>query len=294
MGTTLVGIGCDVAQELAAEVLRFSIERHARVAPAICKLHSLPQWHQMAADLKQRQRTPFSFQRFLLARQLLDSDAEFGVYVDSDMLVLRPIEELIGELVATRCSIATVSPLPEWRRRRQSSVMAMNREGASELWSSYERFLAGKMDYNDLIYLRTISKVGDLSYSWNCLEYLDETTALIHYTDMDTQPWLRDGHPCAGIWYTYLWRFAQLPEGRKLLLSEIERRHVRPALAEVISVGPSITSFSRRAKLGDLFFVPPHRFRRVRWPAVRLGLAPLLRLLISFQFLAADGQPNIR
>ena len=214
--------------------------------------------------------------------------------MDSDMLVLRPIEALTDELVRTKANVATVQAVPEWRRRRQSSVLAMDRVGAAELWASYEQFLSGKIDYDDLIYLRTISSVGDISYCWNCLEYLDEATALIHYTDMDTQPWLRDGNPNAGIWYTYLWRFAQLPSGRASILDAVHKGQVRPALIEVIECGPSISSFSTRARLKDLWFIPPHRFKRLSSRFLRKLLAPALRALITIQFAVTNGQPNIR
>lgn len=289
-----IGIGCTTAQDLAAEVLRFSIERNTELRPAFIKLHQTPQWGQMTAELRHRQRTPFSLQRFLLARQLLDGSAEFGIYLDSDMLVLRPIEQLIANFRATGCSVATVKPLQEWRRRHQSSVLIMDRVGAELIWESYQKFIAGELSYNNLIYLKTIPNIGAIEYSWNCLEYLDETTALLHFTDVETQPWLRNGNPNAGIWYTYLWRFAQDPRQRELLLGAVAAGHVRPSLLDVIELGPSFTTRSNHARFKDLFFVPPHRFRKLRLPWMRTALAPILRMQMSLQFLMSNGQPNVR
>jgi hypothetical protein len=290
----IIGIGCDHAQDLPAAVLRFSIERETQLRPDIIPLHQTPQWAEMAATLKACQRTPFSLQRFLLARLFLDSSAEIGIYLDSDMLVLRPVEQLVASFRDTGRNLATVQPLKEWRRRHQSSVLVMNREGAELIWASYQNFLSGKISYDDLIYLKTISDIGAIEYSWNCLEYLDETTALLHYTDVETQPWLREGNPNAGIWYTYLWRFVQDLRQRELLLGAVAEGHVRPSLLEVLKQGPSLTALSRHARIRDLFFVPPHRFRKLSLPWIRAALAPLLRTLMSLQFITSNGQPNVR
>lgn len=294
MSLPIVGIGCDIAQELAAEVLKYSVLSHASGQWNVVKLHELLESLEIEPAILRAQKTSFSFQRFLLARFMLEQGAEFAIYLDSDMLALRPVEDLIALFTETGTPLATVAPLDCWGRRRQSSVLVMNREGATQLWSSYQRHQAGKISYNELIYLETVGPVGTLPYHWNCLEYLDDKTALIHYTDMDAQPWLRDGNPNAGIWYTYLWRFAKRSGGRALIEREIAQRHVRPALNAIIKNGPSISMTSSVARLHDLLFVPPHRFRRIRNRTVRQFFAPLLRGIIYMQFLLANGQPNIR
>lgn len=294
MTSLLIGIGCDLAQDLSAEVLKFSIERSTQLRPSIIKLHETSQWADMAAAHRVRQRTPFSLQRFLLARQLLDSSAEIGIYFDSDMLVLRPIEQLVASFHASDNKVATVQPLKEWRRRPQSSVLVMNREGAELIWASYLNFLANQLNYDDLIYLRTISAIGAIAYSWNCLEYLDETTALLHYTDVETQPWLRHGNPNSGIWYTFLWRFVQDPGRRELLLNAVANNEVRPSLLEILDRGPSRTALSNIGWLKDLLFIPPHRFRKLNLPWMRKALAPALRILMELQFITSNGQPNVR
>lgn len=292
--TALVGIGCDVAQDLPAEVLAFSIRENATAPVEIIKLHTLEAWSGVGGDLRERQRTPFSFQRFLLAKALLESGHDTAIYMDSDMLVLRPIQQLIDTFSGLAANIATSEPRPEWRRRRQSSVLAINREGAKALWAAYQGYLSGALSYDELIYLRTAGPVGTLPAQWNSLEHLDEATALLHYTDMDAQPWLRDGNPNAGIWYAYLWRFTRSDEGAAKAAGEIELGHVRPALRQVMAEGPSLSAFSTGARLADLWFVPPHRFAWLKSPFPRRALAPLLRIAMAAHFLAKNGQPNIR
>ena len=294
MSAPLLGIGCDAPQELAAEVLKFSVLRHSRVPIPVIKLHEALGSGEIHKISHLLQRTTFSFQRFILARLLLDRECDVAVYLDSDMLMLRPIDDLITLFGQTKTPIATVEPLNSWRRRRQSSVLVMTREGAALLWSSFQRHLAGEIGYDELIFLRGVGPVGTLPYQWNCLEYLDEQTALLHYTDMDAQPWLRDGNPNAGIWYTYLWLYAQEGGGRSLIEREIARGHVRPALRSIVGAGPSLSATTSSARWSDMLFVPPHRFRRIRNRTARLILAPLLRGAINMQFLLTNGQPNSR
>jgi len=210
------------------------------------------------------------------------------------MLVLRPIEELVELFYSTNCNLATINVLHEWRRKPQSSVLIMNREGADIIWSSYLKYLNELITYDQLIYLKTIEEIGSIKYSWNCLEYLDETSSLIHYTDVDTQPWLRDGNPNAGIWYVYLYRYLQLPINKSLFLKAIEMNYVRPSLVEILDKGPSLVTFSNDSKFNDYFFVPPHRFRKISLPWLRKILAPILNLLIKLQFIISNGQINIR
>lgn len=287
-----IGIGCEPEQELPAEVLAFSI-RQVTPDALIKNLYTVEKWAQQG-EAKRHQRTPFSLQRFLLCHEFLRSEAQFGVYLDSDMLVLRPLEDLGAAFVKSGANIATCETLPEWRRRRQSSVLVFDREGAQRLWSSYEAFLRNEITYDDLIYLKTVGPVGNMPYSWNCLEYLDQTTALIHYTDMDRQPWLRAGNPNAGIWHTYLWRMIQTDSGRTVLDRALERMDVRPGLSEVVKRGPSESAESTRAASKDLAFLPPHRFSRLKSRRLRRSAAPMLRLLMSVQFMRADGQLNVR
>lgn len=294
MSSLIVGIGCETAQELPAEVLAFSIMRHAGSPLEVVKLHEIGHYGDADRALLKKQRTPFSLQRFLLARLLIERDVDIAIYLDSDMLVLRPIQELVVRFIDAGEDVATVASLPEWRRQPQSSVMVMNRAGAARLSQSFDRYLDASLSYDELLYLKTVGPVSSLPHRWNSLEYLDETTALIHYTDMDTQPWLWDGNPNAGIWYAYLWRYAQTPAGRALLEREISRRHVRPALFEVVDRGPSMSAFSSIAHLRDMLFVPPHRFRRVKYHGLRSALAPLLRAAIGAQFMLSNGQPNVR
>lgn len=293
LSKVIVGIGCDAAQELPASVLAFSIHEKAQAPVSVEHLYRVDEAG-IDDRLRQMQRTAFSLQRFLLARMMLRRGFDLAIYLDSDMLMLRPVDELVAQFNACNSSVAIVDSRVEWRRQRQSSVMVMNREGAERLHESFIRFAADEISYDELIYLKTIGPVGVLDSRWNGLEYLDQDMALIHYTDMDRQPWLAHGNPNSGIWYANLWRFTRSHVGMEVLEREAAARHVRPALLEIVKEGPSVSARSNSALLSDLFFIPPHRFKRIKGPALRRLAAPLLRAAISSQSVVRNGQLNVR
>jgi lipopolysaccharide biosynthesis glycosyltransferase len=278
---------------LPASVLAFSIHEKAQAPVSVEHLYRVDEAG-IDDRLCQMQRTAFSLQRFLLARVMLRRGFDLAIYLDSDMLMLRSVDELVAHFDTSGSSVAVVDSRPEWHRQRQSSVIVMNCEGAERLHQSFMRFAAGEISYDELIYLKTIGPLGVLDSRWNGLEYLDQDMALIHYTDMDRQPWLAHGNPNSGIWYANLWRFTRSRAGMEVLAREAAARHVRPALLEIIKEGPSISARSNSALLADLCFIPPHRFKRIKAPAFRRLAAPLLRAAISSQSFMRNGQLNVR
>lgn len=293
MTKLLVGIGCDAVQELPASVLSFSIREQTEMPIEIAHLHRA-EVTGIDDRLLRMQRTAFSLQRFLLATLMLQRGFDVAIYLDSDMLILRPIDDLVAQFRAAGHHIATVDTREEWRRQRQSSVMVMDRDGAERLAGSFLRFMRDEISYDDLIYLKTVGPIGVIDSIWNGLEYLDQDIALLHYTDMDRQPWLAHGNPNEGIWYANLWRFTRQPEGVALLKQAVTARHVRPALLKILAAGPSISARPNGAVWSDWFFVPPHRFRRLRSLSLRRLLAPVLNIGIAAQSWARDGQLNVR
>jgi hypothetical protein len=66
-----------------------------------------------------------------------------------------------------------------------------------------------KLDYKELMVDMKIAKTvrADINSRWNSLErYEPDVTGVIHYTDMDTQPWVSTKNPLGAIWVQELFR----------------------------------------------------------------------------------------
>ncbi|MET0311294.1 MAG: hypothetical protein ABW051_04535, partial [Burkholderiaceae bacterium] len=121
---------------------------------------------------------------------------------------------------------------------------------------------------------------------WNSLErYEPGRTHLLHYTDMDTQPWVSTRNPLGHLWVECLRR--ALDAGfisREELAREVAAGHVRPSLVAEVAGGGLDRSQAQRLDAG---FRAPYKSIRsghampwTSWRAMaRAGLQRLMRAL---------------
>ena len=195
-----VFVGTDRSQLLAVAVLEHSIRRHTRRQVQVCPLIDLdlPE----PRDIRQGSRTNFSFARFAIPE--LAGYAGKALYLDADMLVFRDIGELWDIPLEGR-SVAIQEGVPDHAishekagapkaRVKQCSVMLI--DCARTAWDVHRIVagLDGGYTYEELMHQLCILPESEVAYSvpfaWNSLEHFDAQTRLIHYTDMDTQPWV--------------------------------------------------------------------------------------------------------
>ena len=228
-------VGADRSQLVAVKVLEFSIARRTDLPISLRSMHDLDLPD--PADIRHGKRTGFSFTRFAIPA--LCNHAGRALYLDADMLVLRDLRELYqlpfnGAKVLVQEEIA--APANGARRIRQSSVMLLDC-GALD-WDA-ARIIAGLgRDYSyeqllhELCILRADEIGSTIPFAWNSLEtYENGRTGLLHYTDMQTQPWVNPANPNG-----YLW----IDEVRDMISSgamtmedlaeEIRLGYVRPSL----------------------------------------------------------------
>ena len=290
-----IGIGVTGGQLLSFKVLEHSIRKTAsdNVILDIIQLSRLvdSRFH----ENQLMQRTPFSLQRFLLAEHVCSNDYDYGIYLDSDMLLLGDISGLIIEFNRSNQNIETVSVKSEWNRREQTSVLVFDRGGASTLSDCFKKFCDGLISYDELMYLKNIEYGRGISWNWNSLEYLTSDTKLIHWTDVDTQPWLKKGNPNSGIWYSSLYDFINTTDdGLSILEQEVKLGHVLPSLLFLNVSGPSVTGTPLKYSLLDLFFIPPPRFQRIHSRFIRRALGPLFACYRWAHLAIRNGQINVR
>ena len=234
-------VGADRSQLLAVAVLEHSIRRHTARPVLVRPLIDLdlPE----PRDIRQGSRTNFSFARFAIPE--LAGYAGRGLYLDADMLVFRDIGEL-WDIPLEGASAAIQEELPEHavshqkagapaKRVKQCSVMLI--DCARARWDVHRIVagLDGRYSYEELMHQLCILPESELHYAvpfaWNSLEHFDESTRLIHYTDMDTQPWVSPANRHGRLWLEEVRLMLDTGAlGKPEIRTEIELGYFRPSL----------------------------------------------------------------
>lgn len=238
-----VYVGSDESQELAVKVLEHSIKRHTTLSVNVISMTPFPV--KDPVDPRQRKRTGFSFSRFNIPK--LNNYQGRAVYMDADMMVFKDIREL-WEMPFDGSKLIIQDDLNEKhtktdgkdgapsKRIKQTAVMVLNCEKLDWDVDQIVKDLDDwKYSYEELMYHLCIMDEKDISYKlpfeWNSLEFYDQNTRLIHYTDMKTQPWVAPNNKFGYLWFKELQ--LMLKNGsitRKEITDEIDKGYFRPSL----------------------------------------------------------------
>lgn len=256
-----VYVGTTEDQMLSVKVLEYSIRKHASMTVEVFPMHLAPVRVPQPADPANRPRTPFSFQRFLIPE--LAGYRGRAVYVDSDMQLFRDIRQLWTQPFEGADLLAVTKP-GDSERRPQFSVMLLDCEALR--WDIREivaKLDSSELNYEKLMYRMEVARSirADISPVWNSLEaYEPGRTALVHYTDMPTQPWVsRDNH-IGHLWVRDL--LEAIDSGfitKEYVQEHVARGWVRPSLVYQIEhrvVDPLL--LPREARALDEGFVAPY------------------------------------
>lgn len=276
-GPVRIFVGTDRSQMIGFKVLEYSLKRHTDLPIEMVPLIDLdlPE----PRDPRQRQRTGFSFARFAIPK--LAGYRGRALYTDADMLVFKDIREL-WTLPFNGAKVIVQEELPSdivkvgkdhspKQRIKQCSVMLLDCSGLNWDVDRIVRGLDNEYTYEDLMQRLCILSEDEVSYGipfrWNSLEHFDETTCLIHYTDMPTQPWVSAENPNGWIWSNEVRRmleagvltFSDLEEERKRgylrpsFLTEIklldDSRKLTPEQVRALSEEDSFSGFVKHAEL---------------------------------------------
>lgn len=256
-----VYVGATEAQMLPVEVLEYSIRKHASMSVEVFPLHRSGIAIPLPRDPKQQPRTPFSFQRFLIPA--LTEYRGRAIYLDSDMQVFKDIRAL-WTLPLKGADLLTVSEPESSGRRSQFSVMVLNCETLDwDIREIVRRLDEGQLRYEELVYQMSIVENirADINPAWNALEQFSaRETALLHFTDMTTQPWVSQENPLGYLWTGDL--IEAIDAGAvsiDLVKEEVAKGHVRPSLRyQVENRIPDGLLLPRGAQRMDANFVPPY------------------------------------
>jgi lipopolysaccharide biosynthesis glycosyltransferase len=260
VGPIRVFIGGSPEERIPAKVLEASIRRNTSRRIECTFLSDVDISIPTPKLRKNRARTPFSFQRFLIPE--LCNYSGRAIYLDSDMLVFADINEL-WEFEMNSCDLVNVGSANA-NRTPQYSVLLLQCAGLN--WSIANVVSAldsGIYSYEKLMNQMCIvpRQLPSLPESWNSLEsYEKNETNLLHYTDMNRQPWTTRSSRFEQLWIDALHQtIASGALAREELKSAIQLGHVRPSLKHIVD-GIKLTDVETR-KL-DANFKPP--FKRIK------------------------------
>jgi hypothetical protein len=279
-----VYVGSQPEQMLATKVLEFSIRRHSSMSAEVLPIHEFSRPVPVPRDARNKPRTPFSFQRFLIPE--LKGFVGKAIYLDSDMLVFRDIKTLWSKDMGD-ANILAAHEDEGSSRRPQFSVMLLDCKKLQH-WRIEDivaQLDADAFSYEQLMYDMCIAGniAPDIEREWNSLEHFDPgRTCLLHYTDMNIQPWLSLNNPHGDLWIDELNRaLKQEFLTRDYVKQEIFAGNVRPSLYFQVKFRKK--SWLRRKpllKLLDTAFIPPHTRSGIRIKPFKRARSQLIQALV--------------
>jgi lipopolysaccharide biosynthesis glycosyltransferase len=254
-------VGSQEEQMLSVKVLEYSIRKYCSMNVEVFPLFHSTIRYALPKDPKNKPRTPFSFQRFLIP-QLKEFKGK-GIYLDSDMQVFKDIKDL-WTTPMENAEILSAYESSSTGRRPQFAVMLIDCEKLKwDINSIVKKLDSGEFTYEQLMYQMGEAKniKPTLEKEWNSLEYFEEgKTCLLHYTDMDKQPWLFHHNPLAHVWFKELANAVN--DGfisYDYIAKHILAGNVRPSIIyQVRKKKFDPLTMSAFARFFDSWFTPPH------------------------------------
>jgi hypothetical protein len=252
-------VGTDESQIVAHRVLEYSIRKHSSVPIEFTPMLGFP--HRMPRDPINQPRTQFSFGRFMIPE--LCGFRGRALYLDADMLVFGDIAELAEMPFGSKKILCSEPEHPEaWDEHggkylgaRSAAVMLLDCGSLS--WDVDEIIAGldeGRYTYEELMSDLCIVAPDDVANtippSWNDLErYEPESTKLLHYTIVPTQPWKNDDNPLRELWmqsYREAVEAGAVPPEVEFMIG---RDLAKPSLKAALRFAPSRRSTVANASL---------------------------------------------
>lgn len=260
-GAVRVFVAASADEWLPAKVLEFSIRECASREVEFSSIASFGRAIPQPLHRRNQPRTPFSFQRFLIPE--LCAYRGRAIYLDADMQAFADIAELWRMPMHDHDLLSVVGSAAG--RAEQYSVMLLDCERLA--WRIEDIVSAldhGRFSYEQLLHGMCVAKriARTIPEGWNSFEYHDPTeTCLLHYTDMNTQPWVATRNPLGHLWVACLRRaFDTGFISRDELQREVNAGRVRPSLLpQMASAQDDPRSLPPSARQMDRDFTAPYR-----------------------------------
>ncbi|MBL8211584.1 MAG: hypothetical protein JNK87_12765 [Bryobacterales bacterium] len=219
---------------------------------------------------------------FSLFRYLIPELCRFegrAIYLDSDMIALGDIAELANWPLPDAAWFAAVPhAYPEIGPHRWAlSVMVIDCSRCRfDLPAAFRGIEQRAYTYSEFSQMapRYLARypipIAELARDWNVFDAYDNTTRLIHYTDLDRQPWRFRYHPAGDLWHDY---FQQALQSGFLTDALVEQAIAAGHVRDDLRLGPNGRP-RRTGALAALVVEQRLRLRNgIRWLAYRSGWA---------------------
>ena len=257
-GPIRVFVGTDISQMIGAKVLHYSLQTHTPMTAVFDLMQDVNP--PTPTDKKNWARTEFSFRRFAIP-----SKAGYqgrGVYLDADMQVFQDFRELWDAPFEGATVLSAPSSSPT--RKAQYAMMLLD---CARLKWDVDEIIAGldeeRYDYQQLVGELCIvppeQTRQSISSDWNSMEEFTEgKTRLIHYTDLNKQPWVSARNPNGNLWVDELVRAMKDGFVSQSEVDEaIKNGFARPSLARQIATPRALwPMFKSAARLLDRGYRP--------------------------------------
>jgi lipopolysaccharide biosynthesis glycosyltransferase len=193
----------------------------------------------LSLKLKYHNITEFSLYRFLIP-QICNYQGK-AIWIDSDTVCLADIAELFDTSL-NGCDFLAKAEAYNTRSSNLwgLSVMLIDcKQTRFDLETYFNEIAQGLYTYTDFSCMSPAFlahhplKIGQLDPQWNVFDYCDEQTKLIHYTNLNTQPWKYPHHPYGELWFEY---FEETRKAGYITERDIElslmRAYVRPDILQ--------------------------------------------------------------
>ena len=255
-----VYVAATASESLPVKILEYSIKQHCSATVHVMALCDANIEIPVPTSVANRSRTPFSFQRFLIPK--IQEYTGRAIYLDSDMLVFKDIRQLWNLSLGDSDVLTTYSESASGRKPQFSVMLLDCNKLTWDINEIVSQLNSGTLNYKKLMYDFTLAKTRSaIVPSWNTLEsYKHGSTALLHFTDMNTQPWVSHINPLGYLWVATLRRAIQDKViSHDFIEAEVAKGHIRPSLIYQLEHGIDDSLLLPKSALAlDQEYIPPY------------------------------------
>jgi lipopolysaccharide biosynthesis glycosyltransferase len=246
----LVGVGGTQKQKIPFQVLKHSIGMHKNTNEYVIEeIFSWECYKEFCKSNRTDFGTVFSLQRFFVCNEALRRNFDVFVHLDSDMVVLRSLDKLIGEVVNCPKKLIIPAGNPKFHQNTQTAVFAgfANDLLENKFHVILNDFLANKIEYKEAMQFETFGEMRKfVPHIYNSREEVEHDTVILHLTDLLRQPWVSPFNKYSKLWRSVLFEMLEKQQDSKGILDEgIKAGFYRKG---ILSTGVPIR---------DLAFIPP-------------------------------------